>query len=834
MEVFARPVLGSIEWSPIAAGSGPYLQLAVVLATLAPLALLVWLYRTELRLVSPFVARGLVALRLAAVAVILVVVCFRPAWRWHGAEEVRGRVIVAVDRSDSMSVTDPQRPLLEKLTIARALHLNGDLCSDREIDNWIADLAGVGSDVAAPGSITDGESRRKLDRVCQRVESLNRGSLAAAVLNDGRFLADLEAQHDVSLLGFAGSAAPLTRDALAQPGTNGNLTDLGAPLEAAASDPRPIAVVLLTDGRQTADHSPSAKALALGRLGVPVHAISLAPRQAPPDIAVANVRAPDAVFKGAEIAIEAAVQVNALPARDLKVILSAPGRPDVVQSIAHPGGTRRHLLRLPVRIDEAGTHGFTVRVAAEPEDTHPENDARSVAIQASDDRARVLLIDGEARWEFHYLASALERDRSMDPGSVVFAQPRIERLTGDGGLPARQLPADADALDRYDAIVLGDVAPNQLPLADRERLDRYVSERGGTLIVIAGKKAMPFAYLRPSLEQDPIRKLLPIESGRAVAPVSGFAVNLTPEGRLASFLQLAATPEANDEQWSDLPRHFWGFVGRVKPGASVLACDRDPVNENAADPDGWAKDHALISRHNVGFGRVLLIGLESTWRFRMRTGDALHHRFWGQVIRWAAADQPLIVGNSTVRFGPRRAVVPQGDEAEIGVRWLDASRPLREPAAVRVWRRNVGAAEELVATAPVQPLEARPRELEARIGNLQPGEYAAELIVPDRTAELPMSGGAPIRAAFRIKPRESPERDDLSGNQDLLEQLAAQTGGRVVAPDQAADLVANLARQTVTRDTVHEWNAGRSWLLLALVLTLLGTEWTVRKLAGLP
>lgn len=832
MGVLWQPAIGSISWNPITAGAGPFGLAAAVLLAMAPVALVIWLYRTELRLVSPLVSRFLLALRLAAIATLLAVIFLRPAYRWTGTDSVRGRVVVAVDTSNSMAITDPQRPVSDKLRIARALHLAGDLCTDRDLDLWIQEFTEASQRATASGA--DADQNRRLDQVCQRVDSLSRGSIAKALLQEGGMLADLAARHDVSLLGFGGSAASIKPESLGQPDSKQPVTDLGAPLEAAISDQHPLAVVLLTDGRHTAENSPFARASALGRLGTPVHAVALAPKQPPPDISVAQLRAPATVFKDADIAVEAAIQVNAIPARNLTVVLSEPGKPDVKQQIAHPGGNWLHQMRLPVRVESPGMHTFTVRVQPEPEDTHPENDSRTVAVQATDDKARVLLIDADARWEFHYLASALARDKSTDPASVLFAQPRIERLTADDGLPARQLPAEPDALDRYDAIVLGDVSPEQLPVADRERLDRYVTERGGTLIVIAGKRAMPFAYLRPSLEHDPLRKLLPIESGREIQSVNGFEVHLTAEGRLTSFLQLAVTPEANDEQWSALPKHYWGFVGRAKPGTTVLASDRSATSDGAIEATSSEKDRALIVRQNVGFGRVILLGLESTWRFRLRTGDALHHRLWGQIIRWAAADQPLIVGNSTVRFGPRRAITQQGDDVEIGVRWLDTTRPLRSPAAIRVWQRGTGTREELVATVPVQSPEARPRELEARIGNLKPGSYAAELVIPDRTAELPMAGGAPMRAEFQVKPRESVELSDLSGNQALLEQLAAQSGGRVVTPDQAAELAAAIAAQTITRDVSHEWIAGRSWLLLTALLALLATEWTIRKLTGLP
>ena len=44
----------------------------------------------------------------------------------------------------------------------------------------------------------------------------------------------------------------------------------------------------------------------------------------------------------------------------------------------------------------------------------PGNNKRTARVNVVKDRARVMLIDGDARWEFHYLHTALGRDENMD------------------------------------------------------------------------------------------------------------------------------------------------------------------------------------------------------------------------------------------------------------------------------------------------------------------------------------------------------------------------------------------------------------------------------------
>ena len=74
----------------------------------------------------------------------------------------------------------------------------------------------------------------------------------------------------------------------------------------------------------------------------------------------------------------------------------------------------------------------------------------------------------------------------MKVESVVFQQPRLNENLSPAeldkmGSPRQQLPAGADALAEFDCIILGDVGVEQLPLAERKRLEKYVAERGGTL-----------------------------------------------------------------------------------------------------------------------------------------------------------------------------------------------------------------------------------------------------------------------------------------------------------------------------------------------------------------
>jgi hypothetical protein len=438
--------------------------------------------------------------------------------------------------------------------------------------------------------------------------------------------------------------------------------------------------------------------------------------------------------------------------------------------------------------------------------------------------------------------------------SVVFTQPRLGRIPENelarSGSPRLKLPTDPDALAAYDCIILGDVAPAELPLEEQRRLEKYVADRGGTLVIVAGKRFMPLSYTsgvsRALRGEDPFLKLLPIEEPRTVQSPKGFPVTLTHEGKLTPFLQMEPAPDQNESRWSQLPHHHWGVVGRSKPGATPLAY----VREDGVSPDAkrqstlLEKEQGLIVRHNYGFGRVLFIGLESTWRWRYKVGDQYHHRFWGQVVRWAASDKPLVAGNQYVRFGTREALYRQGQEIDLLVQLGDEANRLRPEAlaGARILRQvgsNPDTASGAVALVPLTRRQAQPRVLEGRIRDLPAGQYAIELAIPELADKLqgpPGPDGKPakLRATFAVLPPEGLEMVELATNFPLLDELAAKSGGKVFTPENAMELVDLLSRQEVTREHYSEHRLWQWWVTLALVLFLLTAEWAGRKWAGLP
>src|SRR5262249_4650056 len=159
---------------------------------LLPAILLLVLYRYELRLVRRTTALALLGLRQSALFFLLFILCLQPVLARTPKEELSSRVLVAVDRSESMDARDPQRSPLGKLFLARALKWSGDLCSDKDLDDWIQGYQEKGApewvardefpDEPAQRRQLAETRRRQHDRVCQRIDNLTRSEMTQKLL----------------------------------------------------------------------------------------------------------------------------------------------------------------------------------------------------------------------------------------------------------------------------------------------------------------------------------------------------------------------------------------------------------------------------------------------------------------------------------------------------------------------------------------------------------------------------------------------------------------------------------------------------------------------------
>src|SRR5262249_20066273 len=176
-----------------------------------------------------------------------------------------------------------------------------------------------------------------------------------------------------------------------------------------------------------------------------------------------------------------------------------------------------------------------------------------------------------------------------------------------------------------------------------------------------------------------------------------------------------------------------------------------------------------------------------------------------------------------------RAMYPTGQEIDVLMRLSDevpAELP-KGPARARIVRQ--GGKNETVAVVELARREGQPRLLQGKVRALPDGQSRIELDVPALADPLqtPTAPAAPKprSAEFQISPPDSRELLELTTDWDLLKELADKSGGKVYAPEEAAQLIELLTRQDKTHGERTEHRFWEWWPTLVLVLLLLTAEW---------
>ncbi len=828
---------------------------ALILALVAAVACIMVLFRYERQLIAKKLGYTLLGLRLAVLAV-LGVILLEPVLAWTLDLERSGRIVVAVDVSQSMETKDEQASDSEKLRTAQALGLLG---ADAPIEKWCQaydkkqepEWASIAeeSDPTRLQALID--SRRETAQgAMAEVDKLTRVEIARRLLKTGEspLLKELSQLGQVEICLFAGEASLLDAETLDRPleppgdTMKWGKTDLMQVMSAAPAEREGLklaGVVLLTDGRDNA-HPNDADYIKRFAGGAPIYSVLVGSERRPKDLSIANVDYPPTAFQNDKPVLKTTIRTSGFDGQEIAVFLDkldADGLPvgePVRKTIIAKDPSQE--VQFDLTAETEGRQRYRVRTEELPEETKADNNTREFALQVVDDRSNVLLIEGEGRWEFRYLHAALSRDEHVQLDVVVFNQPYL------GVLPDTFFPRELSSkglnpqskstpFDGYDLVMVGDVSPRDMPNEIWTQLDRYVREEGGTLIFSAGKNFFPLAYNSSVIEGLlPVTKLHQLQLNDAAQrrrpQDRGIRLALTPDGERQTMLQFNTDPVENQEVWDELPGHPWAILGEAKPGASVWSS----VKSEKADPGlDWERQNAIFVQQFLGTGQVVWLGIDSTWRFRFRVGDTYHHRFWGQISRWAS-EFKASAGNEFVRLGLERPVISEGDDAVIVARWdqrfLERFPNLKVRAALKLGGADSKHPE---ITVDLKPDPDRPLIHTGRATALRGGEYSVRLVVEG--ADI---GPTPITADLSVLEKLSPELADVSGNRPLLEQLATTTGGKFYRINEAKDVTEKFQQvkeKLSQRNEIPLWN---HWLIFLVFCGLLMTEWVLRKMNGLP
>ena len=643
-------------------------------------------------------------------------------------------------------------------------------------------------------------------------------------------------EHRVAWYGFSDALTPLTRaddGSVAIGDAIGDQSLLSRSIEQAlsrSSGRQVSAVVLLTDGRTT-DPPDRNLIRRLQAEGVTVSSVVLGADVAVGDTAIATVQAPKRAFSKDIVPVEAIIERRGpARARASRVELVDTATGTVLDFAELPAGTsvtselapQRDTVQLVASPVTTGDARWEVRVSdslvantttdGQPlRDLLPVNNRRAVPITLVDRPMRVLYIDGYPRWEYRYLKNLLQREQTIESSVMLLSADRD--FAQEGNTPIARLPRTREEFERFDLIVIGDIPATFFTGEQLLEMKRAVAERGTGLAWIGGSRSTPRTWHGTSAEE-----LLPFTGPYELERLS-MPVNLSPTPLAARLgvLRLADDPKSAfpaellsaDEGWAQLEWAQRIPIQSLKPASEILA-------ESAQEIEGG---HApLVVGMRYGAGNVLYVATDEIWRWRNGRGETYPERFWVQLLR-SLARPSLGIGREEVRIAiePGRAVV--GDTVRVEVE-LPAGAPPATVALEAIPEDSRGSAVDIVAMPGLSGLF---------VAAWSPEREGRWKIRPRDPSLAARAGDGAILEVTR----SDRELRDAEADRPLLESLARETGGRVVRPADAAALVRSLPNRSIrTENPLRDpiWN---SPLALAILMSLLASEWIIRRSARL-
>ncbi|MDA3960033.1 MAG: hypothetical protein PF961_04515 [Planctomycetota bacterium] len=700
--------------------------------------------------------------------VTILLMLFQPVLRLEYSSRSADRVLILVDKSQSMGIEDPR---------------------DKP------------------------EDRAYLDKVMPEGTAGNatRMALAQAALTNEEvgLLTTLAEDHELSMFSFGGETGALPdaeaetiKGIAADDAHTGLGSALGYLLER-FSGQAVAGVVILSDLAWNSGSDPVGMAERLGHRSIPVFPVGIGLPN-PPDLAIATVHVKDNVFAGDDVPLK--VQIHSslqFRARSVDLVVTMDDIEIERRRVSLIGGTQIEEAGFTAP-DVPGDHTLKVAIDVLPEEVVVDNNYLVKPIRIIDEKIKVLFVEGMPRWEYRYLRWVLKRDKRLDvkflmtQGDAELAKYSTEYLA--------RFPEQGRSGWDFDLVIIGDVPASYFNGEQLEWMTEQVKRRGGALLMIAGPQHAPMSYQRSALAD-----LLPVKvRGKEWIDVSaGTVPQPTEEGIVSGIADLHADIRTSVAVWKRVHplRKLPPVV--AKPSATVLVSLNESITD---DPDPYP----LLAWHRFGAGKVMFVGTEDLWRLRFKVGRRYHERLWAQAIQFLTLSR-LLGGNDRVTIETDGQRYATGEQVQV---FADVMNEFLEPIPDEEYTvklvRDDGTEKDLRLSA----VPGVPGFFQGFMVPRDPGAIMIKAPMADRESANEVQI---VVEDLTVEMREPGMRWELA------EQLAARSGGKAIRLDEIDSLAEQIKERTpvtIRRTDIELWD---HWILYVILLVCAGAEWFARR-----
>lgn len=416
------PLSAVLVWDPVAP------PVLIVVPALALAGFAAWTYLRAGPRLSMWRRQCLLALRLAAIALVAVLL-FQPTEEESlPRPEVRRVLLAAVDVSQSMAETDgPQQA-------------------------------------------------RRLDAARQ------------ALAESG--ILDTDALGEVRIFAFDADARQVIAEALPALDAAGETTrfhqSLTTVLGALRPGERSDGLFVFTDGHDFEAVTAARTGQAARARQTPIFPVMLGKTQVVPDVAVYMASHQPYTFVGQRTRLQAVVRFTACENQPVRVELLREGVL-VRDRIVDPAGSAEATVAFDVSEEQPGQYEYEIRAVALPGERATENNIAFTFLNVTNARIPVLLLEGEPHWDTTFLQRTLVRNKRIAlDAAVALGDGKPHLVRHPPGPEPFHLPRNQAGFQHYPVIIVGRSIDRMLDAEAVEALAGAVSDGGITLIFARG------------------------------------------------------------------------------------------------------------------------------------------------------------------------------------------------------------------------------------------------------------------------------------------------------------------------------------------------------------
>ena len=571
------------------------------------------------------------------------------------------------------------------------------------------------------------------------------------------------------------------------------------------------AIVLLSDGADNSGGIDRDTVAALRGRRIPVHTVGFGEEQVPRDVEINDVGIASRALADSRLAARVSFHQRGfaggkttLKVRDGDKVLAARQI-----TLAADGETQTETLLFNVGAAGAKSLQFSLEPISGESNTANNSVQRLVNVESAP--RRVLYVEGEPRWEYKFIRRAEDDDHSVQLVSMLrTTENKIYRQGIDDPKElADGFPSRAEDLFKYQGLIIGSVEANYFTPTQQDLIQQFVDRRGGGALLLAGSSSLADGGWSASSMDNLLPVTLPNHKNTFHRDPA--TAQLTPTGADSIITRLDEDSAKNEERWKKLPYMMnYQDPGTPKPGAAVLA-----------EMTAGGRKMPLLVTENYGRGRTAVLATEGTWRWQMNlpVGDRTYKDFWQQLLRWLVADTPGPVVASV-----QSSMLYDDGSLQFSAEVRDKTYQPLPDAQVEAHILGPGG---IAAAVPLTQDPNTPGEFQGEWTAEKPGSYTSEVVAKRGDEEI----GRDVLAFERVD--GVAENFHTEQNRELLEKLAAETGGKYWRPQDLSRLPSEISYSDAgitTRETKDLWNMP---VVFLLILALCASEWLLRRKWGI-